>query len=276
MADLVGVFAASHTPVMLNFPELISAEEREDVLQAFRNLGKQLRAVHADSLIIISDDHLHNFFLNNFPAFCIGATDRYLTPVEHWLKAPRRELRGDVALGAHLLAEALESDFDPSFSMDLTLDHGTLTPLELSGFADDVGIVPILVNCVQPPLPTMRRALQWGQFLRTAVQRFSGVQRVAILATGGLSHDVGTPRMGIVDERFDREFLDSLRQSDRSAAVRYAQANVDRAGNGTEEVRTWLMAHGAAGQAHFEVLYYRAVAKWYAGIGIGQWRVDSA
>jgi aromatic ring-opening dioxygenase catalytic subunit (LigB family) len=274
MAELVGVFAASHTPVMLNFPEIISAEERDDVFQAFKHLGAQLRAVRAESLIIISDDHLHNFFLDNFPAVCIGATDRYPTPVEHWLKASRRELRGDVALGAHLLTEALDSDFDPAFSMDLTLDHGTLTPIELAAFTDDVGIVPILVNCVQPPLPSMRRALQWGQFLRASVQRFAGAQRVAILATGGLSHDVGTPRMGIVDEKFDREFLSSLMQSDRNAAVRYAHANVDRAGNGTEEVRTWLMAHGAAGGARFEVLYYRAVEKWYAGIGIGKWHVN--
>jgi len=100
------------------------------------------------------------------------------------------------------------------------------------------------------------------------------VQRVAILATGGLSHDVGTPRMGVVDEKFDREFLHSLMQSDLGAAARYAHANVDGAGNGTEEVRTWLMAHGAAGRSRFEVLYYRAIQKWYAGIGIGQWHID--
>lgn len=273
MARLAGIFAASHTPVMLNFPELVSDEERTEILQAFRDLGAALQAVGAESVIVISDDHLHNFFLNNFPAFCIGASNRYATPVEHWLRAPRRQLTGDTQLGAHLLCAALQAGFDPAFSMDLTLDHGTLTPLELAGCADRLTVVPLLVNCVQPPLPTMRRALQWGHFLRDAVHSYPGAERVAILATGGLSHDVGTPRMGVVNEAFDREFLRLIGAEDDEALLRHASEQVDSAGNGAEEIRTWLMAHGAAGGAAFQVRYYRAVASWYAGIGIGQWLV---
>lgn len=273
MAQLVGIFAASHTPVMLNFPELVSEEERTEIRKAFDALGSALRAARPDVLVVISDDHLHNFFLNNFPAFCIGATDRYPTPVEHWLKAAKRELRGDTALGAHLLSAALQAGFDPAFSMDLTLDHGTLTPLELAGFGSELRIVPLLVNCVQPPLPTMQRSLQWGRFLGEAVRSYPAAERVAILATGGLSHDVGTPRMGVVNETFDREFLRLLGARDDATLLRFATEQVDSAGNGAEEIRTWLMAYGAAGNAPFEPLYYRAVAKWYAGIGIGRWQV---
>lgn len=272
MAEIVGIYAASHTPVMLNFPQAIPDEDREEIFAGFKTLGARMALARPQAIVVISDDHIHNFFLDNFPAFCIGATDRYPTPVEHWLKAEKRILPGDAQLGAYLLGEALEAGFDPSFSMELTLDHGTLTPLELAGIARDVPLVPIMVNCVQPPLPTMRRCLQWGRFLGDALRGYRGIERVAVLATGGISHDVGTPRMGVISEGFDREFLRLLAAGDDKALIRHATELVGTAGNGAEEVRTWLMAYGAAGRARYEPIYYKAVHKWYTGIGLGEWR----
>lgn len=273
MADITGIFAASHTPVMLNFPEAIPDADRQSIFAAFQQLGRELRESKPDAVIVISDDHVHNFFLDNFPAFCIGAAATYATPVEHWLKADRQTLQGDAALGAHLLGEALQHDFDPSFSMELTLDHGVLTPLHLAGLAGHVPVVPLLVNCVQPPLPTMRRAVQWGTMLRDAIASYQGCKRVAILATGGISHDIATPRMGSVNEAFDREFLRLLAAGDEAPLVRYATGHVNEAGNGAEEIRTWLVAHGAAAGAVFEPIYYKAVSNWYTGIGLGRWRM---
>jgi aromatic ring-opening dioxygenase catalytic subunit (LigB family) len=272
VAELVGVFAASHTPVMLNFPEAISDAERDEVFGAFRMLGDEMRSARPDTVIVVSDDHLHNFFLDNFPAFCIGAAAQYATPVEHWLKADKQVLRGDSELGAHLLGEALRSGFDPSFSMELTLDHGVLTPLQLARLTDVAAVVPLAVNCVQPPLPTMGRALQWGRLVRDAVASFPHARRVAVLATGGLSHDIATPRMGAVNETFDREFLRLLGVGDTAPLLRHAEAHVNEAGNGAEEIRTWLVAHGCAGATGFETLYYRAIANWYTGIGLARWR----
>ncbi|MFM0155670.1 2,3-dihydroxyphenylpropionate 1,2-dioxygenase [Paraburkholderia sediminicola] len=274
MAKVAGIYAASHTPVMLNFPDAIPRADREAIFDAFRELGRRLVANRPDTVIVISDDHVHNFFFNNFPAFCIGAASSYETPVEHWLHAEKQTLRGDAALGAHLLGEALESGFDPSFSMDLTLDHGSLTPLILAGLASQVTIVPILVNCVQPPLPTMKRSVQWGRFLCEAILSWEGCERVAILATGGISHDIATPRMGMVNEEFDRRFLANLAEGDTEALVRHATDHVHEAGNGAEEIRTWLMAHGAASGAKFDPIYYQAVSKWYTGIGLAEWRTE--
>lgn len=276
MAELVGIWAASHTPVMLNFPDAIPHADRDVIFAAFRRLGDELRRADPQSVIVVSDDHVHNFFLNNFPAFCIGAAAAYPTPVEHWLKADKRTLRGDDGLGAHLLASALHGGFDPSFSMELTLDHGVLTPLQLAGLADVVRVVPLLINCVQPPLPTMARALQWGRLLRQAIVSYAGCERVAILATGGISHDIATPRMGAVNEAFDRRFLQLLAAGDDGALVDFATGHVNEAGNGAEEIRTWLVAHGAAAGAHFEPIHYQAVSNWYTGIGLGRWPVRAA
>jgi aromatic ring-opening dioxygenase catalytic subunit (LigB family) len=193
--------------------------------------------------------------------------------VEHWLKAEKQVLAGHSALGAYLVSMALQEGFDPAFSMDLTLDHGVLTPLHLAGIAGDVAIVPVLVNCVQPPLPTMKRALQWGRFLGSALRSYPEAVRVAVLATGGLSHDISTPRMGVVNENFDRRFLALLAAGDDGALIDYASAHVDEAGNGAEEIRTWLMAHGAAG-GRFQEIYYKPMPNWYTGIGLARWSVE--
>ncbi|MCI1016102.1 2,3-dihydroxyphenylpropionate 1,2-dioxygenase [Herbaspirillum sp. C7C2] len=273
MAELVGIYAASHTPVMLNFPDAIPGEDRDAIFAAFKEMGRRIAESRPDTVIVISDDHVHNFFFNNFPAFCIGAAESYQTPVEHWLKAEKQVLPGNAALGAHLLGEALQNGFDPSFSIELVLDHGSLTPLLLAGLVPHVQIVPLLVNCVQPPLPTMRRCVDWGKFLRKAITRFDASKRIAILATGGISHDIATPRMGMVNEEFDRQFLANLGSGHTDTIVEHATNHVAAAGNGAEEIRNWLIGHGAADGAQFESLYYKAVSKWYTGIGLAQWKV---
>jgi aromatic ring-opening dioxygenase catalytic subunit (LigB family) len=137
--------------------------------------------------------------------------------------------------------------------------------------ARDIPIVPILINCVQPPLPTMRRCNDFGRWLGSALAAYPDLERVAILATGGISHDLATPRMGMVNEAFDREFLRLLEAGDGAAVVRHATDHVHEAGNGAEEIRMWLAAMGAAGSRRFHTRYYRAVSDWYTGIGLGGW-----
>ena len=271
MAEIVGIFAVSHTPVMLQFPDAIPARDREEIFAAFRAIGKDIAAARPQALVVLSDDHLHNFFLSNLPAICVGAAERYPTPVEHWLKAEKRVLPGDANLGAYLLTKALESDFDPALSMELTLDHGVLTPLELAGVAQDIPLVPILFNCVQPPLPTMRRCYQFGKWLGKALRAYENVERIAVIATGGISHDIATPRMGMVNEKFDRELLRLLEAADADGAVRFATDHVSEAGNGAEEIRMWLAAMGCADGRPFRTRYYRAVHDWYTGIALGTW-----
>lgn len=273
MAELVGVFAASHTPVMTNMPQAPHGDVSTAVYADFRRIGEEIAALEPDILLLISNDHLHNFFLDAMPAFCIGAGDRYDSPMEGWLKVDKRVLPGDTAFGAYLVEQVFGSGFDPSFSMELTLDHGMVTPLELAGVAGRFPCVPLLINCVQPPLPRMARCVALGQAVRAAIDGYDGARRVVVLATGGLSHDVGTPRMGTLNEQFDRTFLDLLVEGDADRLAAYAQGEVNTAGNGAEEVRNWLVAHGIAGGSGFELYRYEPVREWYTGIALGRWAV---
>lgn len=270
MAELTGIYTASHTPVMLNFPDRIPADLRNEIFGAYEAMGRDFENGKPDALVVLSNDHLHNFFLNNFPALCIGVGEQYESPIEHWLKAKRRVFAGDQAFGAYLLQEALQAEFDPSFSMEMVLDHGALTPLELAGLDPDLPIVPILFNCVQPPMPTMRRCYNFGKFLGRAIRNYKGVERVAILATGGISHDIATPRMGMVNRDFDSRLLELMEEGDHDQVIQYATDFVHTAGNGAEEIRMWMAAMGAADGLPFRRTFYRAVNDWYTGIGIGR------
>lgn len=271
MAEIAGIFGVSHTPIMTNMPEAPTLAIRDAVFQAFRRVGEEIIASKPDVLMVISNDHLHNFFIDNLPAFCIGTGDRYDSPLEGWLAVDPREMSGDVAFGAHLVESAFDAGFDPAFSMELTLDHAIVTPLELAGVAGVFPVLPIYVNCVQPPLPRMTRCFAFGQALRAAIDRYSGVRRVAVLATGGLSHDVGTPRMGFINERFDQRFLELLSDGEPEPLAAFSQQEVSAAGNGTEEVRNWLVAHGIASACGFELYHYHPVPEWYTGIAVGRW-----
>lgn len=271
MAEIAGIFGVSHTPIMTNMPDAPAREIRDAVFDAFRRVGEEIAAQQPDVLLLISNDHLHNFFIDNLPAYCIGAGDSYQSPLEGWLKVDQREVPGHAAFGAHLIESAFDAGFDPAFSMELTLDHALVTPLELAGVAGAFPIVPLYINCVQPPLPRMMRCFEFGRALRSAIETYSDARKVAVIATGGLSHDVGTPWMGSINEDFDQRFLHLLSDGDPEPLARFSQAEVNTAGNGAEEVRNWLVAHGIAARRKFELYHYRAVPEWYTGIAVGQW-----
>lgn len=270
MAEIAGIFAVSHTPVMTNLPGNPPEDLSSGVFTAFKALGEEIAAIRPDVMLLISDDHLHNFF-DTVPAFCLGLGDSFPSPVEDWLKVEKRQIPGNPAFAAHVLGSLFSSGFEPALSMELTLDHGMITPLELAGISGQFPCVPLLVNCVQPPLPLMSRCIAIGRAVREAILSWDNPARVVVLATGGLSHDVGTPRMGAINEEFDRTFLQLLGQGEAEPLAAYSQDHVNEAGNGAEEIRNWLVAHGIGDCRGFMLDQYAPVTDWYTGIGLGRW-----
>ena len=273
MAKLVGAFAASHGPLLIREWEAVPADQRQRLTAAFTELGKRLRAAKADVLIVVSPDHWSNFFLDNYPAVCIGVGAASEGPPEPWMKAfAHRDIAGHPRLAMHIATEAMRQDYEPSLSHRLKLDHGCCIPLWRMGLEPLPKIIPLLVNSIEPPMPSLTRCYEWGQLLADAIKTYDEDIRVAILGTGGLSHSIGEPTMGAIHEDFDRETIRLFQEGD-AALIPYLQKELPQRGNGSEEVRNWLVAHGAAGGRGFELVDYLPVPTVIVGCGFAAWRI---
>ena len=272
MAELVGCFAASHGPLLVREWEAIPPEQKARLSAAYAELGKRISAARPDVIVEIAPDHWSNFFLDNIPSVCIGVGEAHDGPPEPWMKAfPHRELAGDPGLALHIANTAMEDGFEPSLSHRLKLDHGFCIPFLRMGLAAIPRIVPLIVNSIEPPLPSLRRCLQWGALLRKAIGSYSAPLRVAVLGSGGLSHSIGEPTMGAIDEKLDRECI-RLFASPEDELLSYLEKKLPAAGNGTEEIRNWLVAHGAAGGRGFELIDYLPVPTVIVGCGFAAWQ----
>ena len=272
MAELAGVYAASHGPMIVRSWDTLPAACQNTITTAFTELGRRINAARADVLVVISPDHWVNFFMDNLPAICVGVGETHDGPPEPWLSAfPHKQLPGHAPLAQHIVEHAFSCGFEPSVSYQLALDHGFCIPLWKAGVAPLPAIVPVVINTVEPPYPSLRRCFEWGTILAQAIASFPGNTRVAILATGGLSHSIGEATMGAIDEAFDRECLQHLASGKHDALFEFLDQRITAAGNGTAEVRNWLAAHGAAGGRGFDLIHYSAIPEVYVGCGFAAW-----
>ena len=168
MAKLVGIFAASHGPIIARDWETMPRDHRAKLTAAFDEIGRRLRACRPDLLVVVSPDHWVNFFINNLPAICIGIGDEHDGPPEPFMQKvyPHARLKGHAAFGRHLLETALRQDFEPALSHRLRLDHGTCIPLWRIGVDLGLPLVPLIVNDLEEPMPSIKRCLAWGRLLR--------------------------------------------------------------------------------------------------------------
>jgi len=275
MAELVGAFAACHGPVIARDWQVLPENERDRYITAFERTGARLKACRPDIIVALSPDHWVNFFIDNMPAFCIGVGDEHDGPPEPFMADifPHKTLKGDPGFAGHLLQTAMDSEFEPAFSHWLTLDHGICVPLWRLAVDVATPIVPILVNEVEGPMPVIRRCFSWGRLLRKAIGSYQPAARIAILATGGLSHSIGEATMGWIDEDFDRACIRHFEQSGEADIVRFLDEQLPKTGNGAHEVRNWVIAHGAAQSRGFELVDYFSSPATFVGAGFASWRV---
>ena len=274
MASLVGAFASSHAPLMARDWEAVDAARRDAISKTFSELARRVVEVKPEVLIVVSPDHWVNFFLDNLPSICIGVGETHKGPPEPWLQhLPYASFAGHPDFALHLARMALDGGFEPSLSHHLELDHGFAIPLWKMGIDPLPPLVPIIVNTIEPPMPSLRRCLAWGDLIRMAIERYPGDLRVAILATGGVSHSIGEHDMGRIDEAFDRECFEQFRSADREGLLGFLERRLDAAGNGAAEMRNWLVAHGAAQGKGFELLGYHPYPEWYVGSGFAAWNL---
>lgn len=275
MAELVGAFASTHGPIIARDWEKLPEAQRARLTEAFDELGRRFHACRPDILVVVSPDHWINFFLSNLPAVLIGIGEEHDGPPEPFMKAvfPHDTLPGHPAFGRHLLQTALSEEFEPSLSHRLTLDHGVCVPMWRMGIGPETPIVPILVNNLEAPMPTIKRCLSWGRLLRQAIDSYPGPERIAILGTGGISHSIGEATMGWVDEPFDLECIRHFEAGEDAALAEFLERELPKTGNGAHEIRDWVIAHAAAGSNGFELVDYFPSPETFVGAGFASWNV---
>ena len=95
------------------------------------------------------------------------------------------------------------------------------------------------------PIPSAKRMWKFGKALRRAVQSYPEDLNVAIMATGGLSHQVHGERAGFLNEPWDAQFLEQLETTpEKLVNMRIAQY-ASKAGMEGAEVIMWLIMRAA-------------------------------
>src|SRR5256885_1690507 len=154
MAELVGVYASSHAPLIIRGWKDVKPANQRELTSSLTELGRRIKAARPDVLIEISPDHWVNFFINNLPSICVGMGEEHEGPAEPWMKdCPFKRIAGHPKLANHILQTALERDFEPSVSHHLTLDHGFCIPLWRGGAAPPPPLLPLLFSEPRPPPP---------------------------------------------------------------------------------------------------------------------------
>ncbi|MBI3029631.1 MAG: hypothetical protein HYY64_08990 [Candidatus Rokubacteria bacterium] len=260
---LVAAAACAHTPQLLVRPP---TEDRDLVLRvhaAFARVKALLAATRPDAIAVVAGDHIEGFFLNAVPALgvfvgaeCAGKFGRY-----------DYRFRVHEPLARAILEDGIERGFDLLYSQEIPLDYAFFVPLHFTLPEPAPPIVPLFVNVYLPPQPTPRRCYQWGE----ALARFLAgrPERVALLASGGMSHFPGTDRYASPDFEFDRQLLERLKQGRGRELTRLTGADLDTAGN--IELRTWLVLLGAVGDARADLFCYEP--SWHHGNAVVAWSV---
>jgi hypothetical protein len=272
MADVVAAMLVSHAPNMTARPEIADPGQRIRFVEALARLRTDLEAARPDVVVAFVNDHLQNFFYDAMPAFALGVAADYAAPSAggaEFLRVTPRRVPGAREWGQAFLGAALEAGFDLAYCCELEFWDELSVPWHFLMPERTVPLVPVLTNCVAPPLPVPRRSWALGQFVAEFVRRRPAGERVALLGSGGISHWVGTPETGRINPDFDRRVLDWIAggQGERLAALGFEEIEA-QGGNGAQELRNWVAVLGALPGAKGEVLAYEPVPEWITGSAV--------
>lgn len=258
--------AVSHAPGIRAWAEKAPRHQFEAISSAFEVVRQRLHAAEPDILILLTSEHWANYFLDHISAFCVGRGDTFIGPIEPWLKVEKLHLLGDPTFATHLLKHCYDNDFELGYSHEMKLDHGSMIPLSYLALKPNVKLVPIMFNTLATPRPNARRCLALGRLIGELLAR--SPERIAVIATGGLSHDPGEKNHGAIDEAFDREFLSDLAGARLDRLAAYSDERMLAAGAGTLELLAWVCLAGIMGEAPATILGYEAVEPWATGVGV--------
>ena len=250
MARIIGAIATSHTPT-IGFA-FDGAKQQDPVwkpiFEGYQPIADWLAEKKPDALFVIYNDHVSSFFFDHYSAFTLGIGEEYKVADEGGGPRGLPPIKGHGKLARHIGKSLMADEFDMSFFQDKGLDHGCFSPLSVMMPHEPewpIPIVPLQVGVLQFPVPSAARCYKLGQALRTAIESYPEDIKVALVATGGLSHQIQGERCGYNNPQWDEELME-LYEKDPVALTRMTHADHARLGGmESSEVIMWLVARGA-------------------------------
>jgi protocatechuate 4,5-dioxygenase beta chain len=248
MSEIVGAFALPHTPF---FPAVVAGggPVGEALAGRYARVARAFAAAEPDVVVFFLPDH----FADNFeaiPIFEICVADAGSGPCDN-LDVPQRRVPIDARLGARLQQSLVAAGFDLGCNREPRLDHSSIVPLSFLTPKFDLPIVPIRISTFVRPLPSAGRCHDLGRAVRRALEEDGEDRRVAILATGNFSLDIGGPRMadahytGITDPDWVRRVCTLLEAGAVPMLVEEARPEqIDKAGAEAGELLLWCALLG--------------------------------
>ena len=250
MAKLLGGVGTSHVPAIGAAVDHGKTQDPYwkpvfDGMQAAREWIAQNKP---DVCIVVYNDHASRFALDLTPTFALGVATEFLPHDEGYGPRPVPVVKGDTEFGWHLAESLILDEFDITIVSDMTVDHGLTVPLSVMfGQPDEwpCKVIPLCVNVIQYPPPTGNRCFNLGKAIRRAIDSWGPDYKVAVLGTGGLSHQLQGERAGVINAAYDNRWLDRL-VSEPAEVARIGHAELLReVGSEGVECIMWLIMRGA-------------------------------
>jgi len=250
MAQITASVYCSHVPAIGAALDLGKTEEPywKPLFAGFDFSKKWIKEHLPDVIFLVYNDHANAFSLDIVPTFAIGAAAEFPVADEGWGPRPVPKVIGHPELASHIAQSVIQDDFDLTIVNKMPVDHGLTVPLNLMFGQPEAWpcrVIPFPVNVVLYPVPSGRRCLALGRAIRKAIASYDEPLKVQVWGTGGMSHQLQGPRAGLINKKWDNEFLDRLIADPEAQAKVPHIEYVREAGSEGIELVMWLIARGA-------------------------------
>lgn len=302
-AIVLGVGASHSTLMNTHWDKVVHTDRAESFRDSLSAVNRRLRELEPDVVVIVGSNHFRGFWLDLIPSFTLGVGEVVASGESGTPKGPQKT---DPAFAQDLATYLVESGSEVAISARLQIDHGQSHAIQYLLDGLDVPIVPLVVNVFAQPLPTLQRCADLGRRLAEAIEAHADGRKVAVIASGGLSHQLPWPSdwadpqgddeefmveawlngrgewerfdkrrreiivaaQPCIFEDFDQRFLADLEAGRLADYLRLSTSQLEEiAGNGGQELRTWLVMAAALGFAPGSALCYSPMPEWLTGMG---------
>lgn len=273
MAKIIAGIGTSHVPAI--GAAVDHNKRNEPYWQAFfagiEPAREWMKKTKPDVCIIVYNDHASAFSLEHISTFSIGVADEFQPADEGY--GPRKVpvVQGNSEFAWHIAESLILDEFDMSISNVLPVDHGLTVPLSIMYDQPEewpCEVIPLCVNVIQYPQPTANRCYNLGKALRKAIDSFDKDLTVAVVGTGGMSHQLQGERAGLINKEFDINFLDKLVCAPQELTEISHTEYLRESGSEGIEMIMWLLMRGAMDDEVDEVHRFYHVPVSNSGYGL--------